>query len=347
MVTEKASSVCVQRKEAELVRKFLRDHNLLRTDLLIRRDDKCIYFPVNEVTDDLKSYTICTKVFEKREITPTSYKGIVKIPKELRDSLPTSYDIIGDIILLKLPEPLQEYRKEIGNALLEVHPNIQTVCLIDPVAGELRTRNVCIIAGEKNTKTIHTEYGLAFHVDVQSTYFSPRLSSERRRVAGLVQPGEVIVDMFTGVAPFSIMIARYAKPKIVYAIDKNREATKLALENVKQNHVLDTVEVIHGDAQEVARIVTRKADRIIMNLPFSASLFFPAALEIAAEKCIVHYYDILREEEIGQRLESLKKVASEKGFHLTDISIHKIKTYAPREFYIGIDITATKHADVA
>ena len=144
------------------------------------------------------------------------------------EELPTSYDVVGAIILIKLPKALFPYRKEIGKALLETHKNIRTVCLIDPVSGELRTRNVTIIAGENQTLTTHTEYGLSFDVDVETTYFSPRLASERKRVADLVKPGEIVVDMFAGVAPFSIMIARYAKPKIVYAIDKNKEAIKLS-----------------------------------------------------------------------------------------------------------------------
>jgi hypothetical protein len=43
----------------------------------------------------------------------------------------------------------------------------------------------------------------------------------------------------------------------------------------------------------------------------------------------------------------LKKIAAEHSYILSDVFIRKIKTYAPREFYIGLDITATKHADVA
>ncbi len=117
--------------------------------------------------------------------------------------------------------------------MLETHKNIRTVCLIDPVSGELRTRNVAIIAGENQTLTTHTEYGLSFDVDVETTYFSPRLASERKRVANLVKSGEIVVDMFAGVAPFSIMIARYAKPKIVYAIDKNKEAVLLCKKECK------------------------------------------------------------------------------------------------------------------
>jgi tRNA (guanine37-N1)-methyltransferase len=347
MVQKKAPSICVQRKDGESVRRYLRQRNLLRNDLLLKKDDECIYFPVQEVTKDLQSYKIVFKAFEKKETKPSSYKDVVKIPQELRDSLPSSYDVVGDIILLKLPKHLHLYRKQIGVALLKVHPNIRTVCLANPVAGELRTRRVTVIAGGKKTTTVHTEYGLSFHVDVRTTYFSPRLASERWRIANMVQPEETVVDMFAGVAPFSIMIARYANPKIVYAIDKNTEAVKLALENVKRNHALQTVEVLHGDVKDVTRILSRKADRIIMNLPFSAHLFFSSALSLAGQRCIVHYYDILKEEDIQVRIDYLKKVATDHGFHLKDFSVRTMKSYAPREFYIGIDITATKHADVA
>jgi tRNA (guanine37-N1)-methyltransferase len=347
MVKTKSLSIRVQRKDAESVRRYLRERNLIREDLLIKKDDTFIYFPIREITEDMRSYDVVTLTFEARKIKPASYKELLKSPPELQGDLPTSYDIVGDIILIKLPEPLLMYRNKIGRALLDVHPNIRTVCLIDPVAGELRTRNVTVIAGEKNTGTIHTEHGLSFHVDVQTTYFSPRLASERRRVADLVQPKETVVDMFAGVAPFSIMIARYAKPRIIYAVDKNKEAVNLAKQNVKLNHVLDVVEVVNADAKDIETIVQGKADRIIMNLPFSAFEFFPTALRIAANKCIVHYYDIISEEDIEQRILDLRRIAEEQNFHFTDCSIHKIKTYAPREFYIGIDITATKHADVA
>ena len=59
---------------------------------------------------------------------------------------------------------------------------------------------------------------------LKETYFSPRLANERKRITSLVKPGETVVDMFAGVAPFSIMIAKYANPKIIYAIDKNKDA---------------------------------------------------------------------------------------------------------------------------
>ena len=182
---------------------------------------------------------------------------------------------------------------------------------------------------------------------MQKTYFSPRLATERKRVANLVKPGEIVVDMFTGVAPFSIMIAKYADPKIIYAIDKNSEAIKYAKENIKKNNVLDKVEIIHADAKKVHKILKEKADRIIMNLPFSAHMFLKNTLTITKKISIIHYYDILKEEEIQERINELKRIGKENKTKLTNLNVRKIKTYAPREFYIGIDITATKNADVA
>jgi tRNA (guanine37-N1)-methyltransferase len=347
MVKKKTKAVCVPLSEAEPVRRTLRKSNLLSDDIEILKEGKFIYFPIKEVTEELKSYKIVSKSIKLKATKPHCYKDLLTLPKKLLNELPTSYDTVGAIILMKLPKVLFPYRKQIGKALLETHNNIRTVCLVDPVSGELRTRNIEIIAGEKRTLTTHTEYGLSFDVDVGTTYFSPRLASERKRVTDLVKPGEIVVDMFAGVAPFSIMIARFAKPKVVYAIDKNKEAITLAQQNVKQNHVLETVEVVHTDAKNVKKVIPVKADRIIMNLPFSAYTFFSAALSIAAEMCIVHYYDIISEEDIEERISTLKKIAAKQDYDLIDVSIRKIKSYAPREFYIGLDITATKHADVA
>lgn len=347
MIRKKSKALCVPLSEAEQVRRYLKEQKILRMDVKLLKEGGCIFFPIMKTQEELPDFPLVIRSFETRTEKVHCYKDLLKIPKKLEGELPTSFDIVGSIILLKLPESLFRYRKQIGQALLETHPHIRTVCLVDPVAGEHRTRNITVIAGENRTLTTHTEYGLAFQVDVASAYFSPRLATERKRIAAQVKKGEVVVDLFTGVAPFAIMIARFAKPKAVYAVDKNREAIDLARQNVKLNHVLDIVEVVHGDAKDAGKILPVKADRIIMNLPFSAYNFFSVALSIAASECKVHYYDIIREEEIEGRIISLKDIAQTHGYSLTQVLVHKIKSYAPREFYIGLDITATTHADVA
>jgi tRNA (guanine37-N1)-methyltransferase len=341
--TELTFGICVEPKDAEKIRKYLSEKKLLRNDLKIERDSKYIYLPITEIPKELSSYRVVERDFEKREVKPRSYKEIISIPETLRPLLPTSYDVIGDIILIKIPKTLLRYREEVGESLLRSNSNIKTVCLTQPITGELRTRHqVKVLAGEKRTTTVHKEFGLKFHVDVKNTYFSPRLATERRKVATLIKNGETIVDMFAGVAPFSIMIAKYSHPRIIYAVDKNEKAVEFAKQNIRANNVLDKIEVIHADAKEIHMLVSEKADRIIMNLPFSSHLFFPYALKNAKDRCTIHYYDILKEEDIEDRIGELKETAVENGYALTNLDIRRIKSYAPREFYIGITITAEK-----
>jgi tRNA (guanine37-N1)-methyltransferase len=347
MTKKETLGISVRLKDAETVRHYLNKQGLLRKDLQVIKEEEYLYFPVLEIPKGLRNCKQVMRAFEERKQKPQSYKELVSLPEPLHGILPTSYDIVGDIILIKLAEDLRPYRHVIGEALLRTHRNVHVVCRVNPVSGELRTRDVEVIAGEHRTVTTHTEYGLSLSVDIQATYFSSRLSSERKRIADLVQPEETIVDMFAGVAPFSIMIARYAAPRIVYAIDKNKEAVKFAEHNVRQNHVLDKVEVIKADASQVATIVPQKADRIIMNLPFTAHRFFSTALSIANATCMIHYYDILNEDAIPERICDLNTIASSQGFNLSNHMVHRIKSYTPREFYIGIDITARKRADVA
>ena len=97
------------------------------------------------------------KKYEKKIKT---YKENLDLPNNLKKYLPTSYDIIGNIALIKLPAELIEYKKNIGESILKSKKNIETVCLVKPVEGELRTRDIEIIAGKKQTKTIHKEFGL-------------------------------------------------------------------------------------------------------------------------------------------------------------------------------------------
>jgi len=341
----KSKAVKVKKKDAEKLRRFLIKKDIIVSNLKIQKNSDYLYIPIKKVMLNLDYGHIIEKDFQKIEKKPNSYVNLLKLPEELMNLLPSSYDVIGDIILIKIPEDLLSFKYEIGKALLTVNKNIRSICLSNPVSGELRTRETEIIAGEKNTKTSHVEYGIKFELDIAKTYFSPRLANERKRVADQVSNGEIVVDMFTGVAPFPIYIAKYSYPKIIYAIDKNKDSIYYAKKNIISNQLLDKIEIINADAKEIKYFLEKdnvKADRIIMNLPFSSHLFFKKALEIASKRCLIHYYDILPEIDTEKRIEFLKNISRENNFRLIKLKINKIKTYAPRVFYIGIDITAKK-----
>jgi tRNA (guanine37-N1)-methyltransferase len=352
-------------KNAEKINQIIKKNNLRNKNLKLKKDTNYIYYPIikekftsinkannfigniqkeNNTQESIEIYFL-EEEFEERKQKIKSYKENIKIPKNLEKNLPTSYDIIGNIALIKIPEKLLKHKKNIGEAILKSKKNIQTVCIIKPVKGELRTRKIEIIAGKKQTKTIHKEFGLAFFVDVKDSYFSPRLANERKRITKLVKKDEIIVDMFTGVAPFAVMIAKYCNPKIIYAVDKNKKAISLAEYNVRINKVVNKITLFNKDSKDIKKILEKEqitADRIIMNLPFLAYDFFTYALDIISEKCIIHYYCIIDEKDTKKTIESLRKIANKKNIKIVSYNIRKIKSYSPLEFYMGIDIMVKK-----
>ncbi len=352
MSKTKSLAVRVPKKNGEDIRRQLIEYALLRTNLKIKKDNGYLILPIRSEHIFLNDYDVVTDDFEVLKQSPDSYKDLVKIPEELVDLLPSSFDCIGDIILVKIPNELERYKEDIGNALLSAHSHTCTVVAVQPVSGELRVHPVEVIAGVRKTETVHTEYSITLKIDVSDTYFSPRLAGERRRVASLVKDGEMIVDLFTGVAPFPLMIATYAHPKRIIAIDKNPVAIRLAHENIAKNKLLDKIDAFELDALDAPGLLKKlnlKADRIIMNLPFDSFQFLPIAFSILENKATIHFYEIIREEMIQERIDSIIQLAEKYHISIIETDVRKIKTYAPHEFYIGIDITAKKlvDADVA
>lgn len=346
MCTEESLAVKIDKEHGEQTRIFLRENNLLRTDLKIKKNHNHLFIPIIQSSKKLKEFSIVTETFEKNKQNPSHYQELLDLNSNLQNLLPTSFDVIGDIILIKIPKELQEHSSKIGNALLQTHSHVNTVCNMNPVSGDYRTRSVTVIAGKQKTETVHKEYDVNFFVDVEKTYFSPRLATERKRVSALIQKNAIVYDMFCGVAPFSILIAKYAQPKKIIAVDKNPYAIELAKKNIKENKVSSTIKVLCEDAKNTENIIRKEnivPNHIIMNLPFSAFQFFSVAVQSLSHNGIIHYYDIIDKQLIDKRCDELRKIAHEKNIVLEKMKIHKIKTYAPHEFYIGIDITVSKN----
>ncbi|MEM1885059.1 MAG: 50S ribosomal protein L11 methyltransferase, partial [Candidatus Jordarchaeales archaeon] len=181
---------------------------------------------------------VCFYSFPVREQQPKISELLEKVvPKNFLTHIPHSLDIIGDIAIVELNPEIWEFRSAVGDAILRSNRHVKAVFAKGGrVNGVYRVRRLVHIAGEARTITLHKENGCIFKVDVANTYFSPRLSGERVRVASQVNPGEVVVDLFAGVGPFSILIAKM-RSGIVHAIDINPFAIQLLEENIKLNKV--------------------------------------------------------------------------------------------------------------
>jgi tRNA (guanine37-N1)-methyltransferase len=151
-----------------------------------------------------------------------------------------------------------------------------------------------------------------------------------------VQPGEVVIDMFAGIGPFSMMIAKARSPKAVYAIDVNPDAIRFMQENLKMNKV-QTVTPILGDArEEVGKL--EMADRIIMNLPHNASEYVADALKALKPGGVIHYYEIMEEPKVQARLDSIADMARREERVMKELSRRKVKSYSPTMNFYGFDL---------
>ncbi len=311
---------------AEKIRKKLLKENLLIKNLKVKRNGKFVYFPIKKAIS-IEKCRISRENFE--EVKRKNYEEILEKKGIKIESI--SMDIIGDIAVIRLKN--EENVKEIANAIMETNKHVKVVCLDRGVKEDFRIRDIEIIAGENRTETIHIEYGLKIKMDISKVYFSPRLSTERMRIAKQVKKNEIVIDMFAGVAPFSLVIAKYSKPKKIYAIDKNPYAIKYAKENVKINKI-DNIEIMEGDALEIVQNLP-KAHHIIMNLPHKSFKFLPVAIKKGK---ILHYYEIIDRGKIGERTKEIKEIAKKLGYEIEIKDVRKIGSYSPSKVKVGMDL---------
>ncbi|HWP78527.1 MAG TPA: class I SAM-dependent methyltransferase family protein [Candidatus Nitrosotenuis sp.] len=257
----------------------------------------------------------------------------------------SAFDQIGDIIVIRIPDSLLPKKKIIGEALLQnVHPARSVFYQASDVEGDFRTRNLEIIAGEDNTETEYREFGCRFKVDVEKAFFSPRLSTERNRIADLIADGETVINMFGGIGMFSIIAAK-KKKCTVYNIDLNPYASKLCEQNIKLNKKLaGTVISINGDAAQVIKEQLQdKGDRTLMLLPERSDEFLDSAISATKSGGIIHYYSHQHADKRQDAIEVSKQ-------HYLQVSPVKseilggrmVRAVGPRYYQTVVDVRITK-----
>ena len=207
------------------------------------------------------------------------------------EELFSSFDQVGEIIVLRIPDSLKSKKKIIGETLLDQVKTTRSVFYqSSPVEGEFRTRNLEILAGEDNTETEYKESGCRFLVDVEKAFFSPRLSTERERIANLTHDGEIIINMFGGIGMFSILAAKISKCT-VYNIDINPNASLLCEKNIELNKLKGKVISLNGDSVKIIQDKLQNlADRVLMLLPERSDEFLETAILATKNNGVIHYY---------------------------------------------------------
>jgi len=307
-VGEEQWCLAVPRREAEQRRRRLLEEGLLDRRFRPRPEGDAVLFPV---TEKVPGAVRC-----EFEAVPEQ----VDLPR---------HELVGGIAIMQENDP------EGAEHLLASRPSLHTVLFpTTAVEGEYRTRRFSVLAGTPTTRTRVTEYGHSFDVDLALAYFSARLSTERQRILGLVADGERVLDMFAGVGPFAITLAR--KAALVVAADLNPAAVHLLIENIALNRTGNVIPML-ADAGHLPRFGFPPFDRIVMNLPMAAPDFLPAAVALCRDGGTIHLYAL--EERESECLSRIRAVTD------GEVVERQVRTYSPGKWHAVYDITVEKGAE--
>lgn len=348
-------SLCIKvpKTQGEKTLRVASKMEIRNRELEIQKNTRSIYVPLIRQPSEtelamlktqVSDFQLVTRVFSERKRQAETLAEVLEnqLPQGLLASLPRALDIVGDIAIIEIPPELNAHASLIGEAILKTHKNMRTVLAkASAVSGTYRLRELAVIAGEPKTATVHKEHGCRYYVDATKAYFSPRLSHEHNRVASLVQAGETVVDLFAGVGPFAVLIAKNTPSAKVYAMDINPDAVELLKRNIRLNRVENRVYPILGDARQIVENqLSGVADRMIMNLPEKAIEFVDAACKaVKPTGGIVHFYGFIRLPDSIENMQSRFSEVVEKAGRKVDqfLFAKTIRETAPYEWQIVLD----------
>jgi tRNA (guanine37-N1)-methyltransferase len=255
-----------------------------------------------------------------------------------------------------------EAKKIFAEKILKQNKSVKTVLeKSGKFSGRLRKMKTKFLAGEKTKEVLYKENGCVFRFNIDDTYFSPRLSNERKELASKIKKTDEVLVMFAGVAPFSIVIAKNTAKK-VYSNEINRKANNYAKLNLELNKVKDKVELLSGDIKKVAsRIRTfssspsrppgkRKINRIslanvpkdfdviVMPRPQLKDSFLKEAFILSKKGTRIFYYDFCGVDEVDKIVEKIKSEAKKAKKKIKILKTKSAGEIAPYKIRVRVDL---------
>ena len=275
--------------------------------------------------------------------TQSNYRELLKKGlKDEYDSAVRGYDVLGSIAIIG-----EQGRngRIIAETVMKVNKNVKTVVSkAGAVKGRYRKREFEFVAGERNFVADYKENGCTFRFDIRKTFFSPRLSFERKRITELSKDNEHVIVMFAGIGPFAIEIAKKNKGSEIIAVELNKDSYRYMLDNIKINKTAN-VEPVLGDAKSVVEGMADWADRIIMPLPMSANKFLGSAVIAARNGCVIHYYSFGDSADpFSESGKMARELAKSMGFTARVVGRRVVRPYSKNISEIVIDIRIGKRS---
>ena len=256
------------------------------------------------------------------------WDSLHNLPEPYKKMLPEKYEKIGNILIIHLDSSLTSHKKEIGEAYKKAF-NVKTVLQKGRIQGEFRVPHVEIIAGS-DTKTVHKENTIQYHLDLSKVMFSTGNIHERIRMSKLPHH-EKVVDMFAGIGYFTLPIAKFCHSH-VEALEKNEDAYQFLVKNIILNKVERFVTPHLMDCGNFKGT----AQRVIMGHP-EAYNYLDTAFNICDEG-FIHYHEFTPEQKFERVKSRLRKAAEEAGKSIVIKDIRKIKKFSPGVWHLVCDV---------
>jgi len=250
-----------------------------------------------------------------------------------------AFELLGNIAIINFSKNIKsKERKRFAQKILKENKQVTTILeKTKGFSGRLRKMKTKPLAGEKTKEVLYKENACTFRFNIDKTYFSARLSNERKEIANKIKKNQEVLVMFAGVGPFPIVIAKNSKAKKVFSNEINREANKYEKLNIELNKVQKKVEQIPGDIKKVAKKLNRKFDIIVMPKPQLKDSFLEQAFMLSKKTTRIFYYDFCKE---GEENLIIEKIKSEAKTYKKKIKILKTKTageIAPYKIRLRVD----------
>lgn len=349
--------VLIRTKNAEELHDFLAQNGYLATAFRPMQVPEGIIFPLSE--KGKRNTKAIKKKFPKTQINDSDFAERDEKPKTLRQALagklsrselsilPSSFDTLGDCVILELAQGLLGKAKIIANALMGINKSVKSVFLKTGAhQGVFRQEPVEFIAGKRTDRATYKENGCVFKISIGRVFFSPRLSTERKRISGLIKRGENIAALFAGVGPFPIIFAKKSDMGSAVAIELNPVAVADMEENIKLNKVEGKVLAVLGDVNELAgkKDFFGKFDRAVMPLPKGGEDFLESAIKyIKPGGGVVHYYQFVpRENPFELPKKQIAQACKNLGRKFEVLAERKVREYAPGTIQVVVDFWVCK-----
>ena len=335
----------VSRRNAEEVRRILASVGIVDSTRTIVEQDASVIFPLvasppGQLLQGFE-HEMLSADFPLRPARTDpidDIRRIAEIDDGLKHLLPGKWELLGDVLVIRLPDELDAYEERVARAYSEVLGAKTVLRDTGGVTGELRTPVMRKILGSE-TVTIHKENGVLFKLDVSQVMFSSGNVDERIRASKIACDGETVIDMFAGIGYFSIPLAIHGRPRRVIACELNPVAFAYLVENTCLNSVEEVVEPVLGDNRDLKG--ESIADRIFMGYVKTTHEYLETAVRLLKSKGVLHYHetcpcDLLPDRPVSRITEAMN------GGDVEVLGMREVKSYSPGVSHVVVDARIIK-----